>query len=168
MRLFEGSFSAVMAAKTKRSFSLHQEFFLVRTVGEVAGGTALLPYLMNDLLFIILFLVTLKTSFIPFCFQQVAELGGMRVMVLDAFPSLQSGMDTGFIHPDLIFTVAGIADLIPLLLHQEFRNHSVPEMTALTFLFLDDGMDTLHPEVLVSKFLVAIEAILARKPSLAT
>ena len=90
-------------------------------MGEVAGRTALLPHLMSDLLFIILFLVTLKTSFIPFCIQQTTELGGMRVMALNAFTSLQGGMDTGFVHPDLIFTVAGIADLIPFFLQNQFR-----------------------------------------------
>ncbi len=120
MRLFKRSLGAVMAAQTKRSPRLHQKVFLVGTVREVASGTALWPHFMNDLLFVILFFVALKASLIPFRFQQMAELRGMRVMASRAFPPLQSGMDIRFVHPYLVFAVAGIADFVSFLLQNQF------------------------------------------------
>ena len=44
----------------------------------------------------------------------------------------------------------------------------MPKVTALAFLFLNDGVDILHPKVFICKFLVALEAILTRKPRFAT
>jgi hypothetical protein len=44
----------------------------------------------------------------------------------------------------------------------------MPEVAVLAFLFLNDGVDILHPKVFVRKFLMAIEAILAREPCLST
>ncbi len=68
MSLLKGSLGAIVAAETKRSFSLYQKIFLVRAVGEVAGGTAFLPYFMYYLLFIIVFLVALEAGFVPLSF----------------------------------------------------------------------------------------------------
>jgi hypothetical protein len=133
-------------------------------MGEVAGGTALLSRFMNDLLFVILFFVTLEASLIPFCLQQMTELGGMRVMALTAFTSLQSGMDIGFIHPDLISTVARIADFISFFLQNQFRYQTMSEMTILTLFLFHREVDIFHHEIFVSKFLVAVEAVFAYKP----
>jgi hypothetical protein len=113
---FERGFGAVMAAKTKRSLNFYQKVFLVRTVREMAGCTTFFPHFVDYLLFIILLFVTLKASFIPLCFQQVTVWGGMGIMALNAFPSRQGGVDIRFIHPYLIFTVAGIADFISFFL----------------------------------------------------
>lgn len=163
MSLLKGGLCAVVAAKAKGRFRLHQKFFQIRAVGGVAGGAALLPDLMKHLLLVALFLVALKTRLIPFCFQQSAELRGVRIMALNAFPSLQGGMDIGLVHPDLVFAVARVADFISFFLEDQFRHQTMPEMAILAFFLFDRGMDSLHPHVLVSKFLVTVEATLADK-----
>ena len=88
----------------------------------MAGGATLWPYFMDHLLLIILLLVTLKTSFVPFRFQEMTCLGGMGIMALDAFPSLQSRMHIRFIHPYLILTMAGIADFIPFFFQDKLAD----------------------------------------------
>lgn len=165
MRLFEGCFGAVMAAKAEGRLSLHQEVFLVRTVSEMARGATLWPDLMNDLFSKALFFVTLETSFIPFRLQQVAELGSVGVMALNAFPPGQGRMHAGFIHPYLLFAVAGIADFISFLFQDQFGYETVAEMTILAFFLLDGGMDIFHYQIFVGKFFVAVETALADKPS---
>jgi hypothetical protein len=82
----------------------------------MAGCTTFLPHFMDYLLFIILLFVTLKASFIPLCSQQVTVRGGMGIMALNASSFLQGGVDIRFIHPYLIFTVAGVADFISFFL----------------------------------------------------
>ena len=133
-----------MTSNTKWRLRFHQKVLLIRTMGEMTGRTALLPHFMSYLLFIILLLVTLKASFVPFGLQKVTELGSMGVMTLTAFPSLQSSMDIRFIHPYLILTVAGIADFVAFFLEDELRNQSVPEMAILAFLVFDGCMDCFH------------------------
>ena len=124
---FKRFLAAIMTAETERSFRFHQKIFLVRTVGEVARCTALLPHFMDYFLFIILFLMTLIASFISLRFQQVTELGSMGIMALNAPPSLERGMNTRLIHPYLIFTVAGIADFISFFLQNQFWNKTMAE-----------------------------------------
>jgi hypothetical protein len=92
----------------------------------------------------------------------------MGIMAENAFPFAQGSMDIGLIQPHLFFAMAGITDLIPLFLQQEFGNHAMPEVTVLAFLFLNDGVDILHPKIFICEFLVAFEAILAREPRLST
>jgi hypothetical protein len=116
VRLPESWLVAVMASKAKGSLGFYQKVFLIRTVREMAGCTTFFPHFVDYLFFIILLFVTLKASFIPLCFQQVTVWGGMGIMALNAFPSLQGGVDIRFIHPYLIFTVAWIADFISFFL----------------------------------------------------
>jgi hypothetical protein len=56
-------------------------------------------------------------------------------------------MDIRFVHPDLIFTVAGIADFIPFFLEQKFWNQPMPQMALFTFRLLHGRMDLFHREV---------------------
>jgi hypothetical protein len=163
--LFERSFGAIMAVEAKGRLGLDKEVLLVGTVCEVAGRATFLPHLMNDLLFKIPFFVTLKTGCVPFRLQQVVELGSVRIMALSAFPSPQGRMHIRFVHPDLFFAVAGIADFIPFFFQDQFGYETVPEMAVLAFLLFDGGMDVFHPHILLSKFLMAVEAPLAYKPS---
>jgi hypothetical protein len=116
--LFKRFLATVMTAETKRGLRFHQKVFLIRTMGSVAGGTALWPYLMDYFSLIILLVMTLIASFIPLCSQQMTKLGGMGVMTLNAFPSFQSGVNIRLIHPYLIFTVAGITDFIAFFLEK--------------------------------------------------
>jgi len=62
--------------------------------------------------------------------------------------------------------VAGETDLVSLLLEQEFRNHAMPPVAVLALSLFDNGMDVLHAEVFIRKFLVTIQTLLAGKPSL--
>ena len=66
--LLKQVFAAVMATQAEGYLCLEQQIFLVRTVGEMASGTTLCPHLMEYFLFIILFLVALKASFVTLCF----------------------------------------------------------------------------------------------------
>jgi hypothetical protein len=80
MSLFKGSLAAIMAAKAEGSFRLHQKVFLVRTMRSVARCATFCPYFMDNFLLIILLLMALKASFIPFCLQKVTPLGGMGIV----------------------------------------------------------------------------------------
>jgi hypothetical protein len=143
MRLFKRGLAGVMAAEAKGDLGLYEEVFLVGTVGEMAGRAAFsLTYLMDYFLFIILLFMTLITSLVPFRFQQVTCLRGMRVVALNTFSILQYRMHIRFVHPDLFFAVAGVADLVA------------------------DGMHIFHRQIFLCEFLVAIEAFFARKPGL--
>jgi hypothetical protein len=161
--LFERSFGAVMAAKAKGSLSSYQKAFLVRTMREMAGCTTLLPNFMGYLLLIIFPFVTLKASFVSLCFQQPIVLGGMRIMALNASSSLQGGVDIRFIHPYLIFTVAGIADVISFFFQNQLGHDAVPKMAVLALLVFDRSMNILHCHIFVGKLFVAVEAISAYK-----
>jgi hypothetical protein len=88
MRLSKRSLTDIMTAQTKRILCLHQKIFLVRTVREMAGRTALCTYFVDHFLFIILLTMTLKARFAPFCFQQVIELRSMGIVTLDALSPL--------------------------------------------------------------------------------
>ena len=166
--LFERCLVTIMTPQAERSLTFHQKILLIRTVSKMAGGASFIPNFVGHFLFIILFLMTLITSLVAFCLHQVARLRGMGIMAESAIPFVQNSMDMRFIQPYLFFAMAGIADLIPLFLQEEFWNHPMPEVTVLAFLLFDNGVDTLHSEVLIRKFLVAVEAILPRKPPFAT
>ena len=161
--LLKGRLVAVVATETKSRLRLHQKVFLVRAMGEMACRTPLCPNLVDDLLFVIALLVTLKTCLIPLCFQQVAVRGGMRVVALNTFFFLQGRMHIGLVQPDLFFAVAWVANFISLFLQKHLGDQTVPEVAVFTFLLLDDRVDILHPQILIRKLLVAIETILAGK-----
>ena len=122
MRLNKRSFGTVMAAKAERCFCFYQEVFLVRTVGEVAGGATLLPYSMDHLLFVILFLVALKASFVPFRIQEMACLRRMGIMAGNAFTPLQSRVDIRLIQADLLFGMAWVTNLISLFFQDKLAD----------------------------------------------
>ncbi len=85
--LLKRSLVDVMAAQTKWILRIHQKILLVRTVGKMTGHTALSTDFVSHFLFIVLFLMTLKASLIPFCFQKVAVLRSMGIVTLDALSS---------------------------------------------------------------------------------
>jgi hypothetical protein len=103
--------------------------------------------------------MALITGLVPLCFEQMTYLGGMGIMAGDTFASLQGRMDIRLIQTDLFFAVTGIADFIPIFLQNKFWNNAMSDMTILTFLSFDDGMDVLHPHVFFYKFFMAFEAI---------
>lgn len=85
-------------------------------------------------------------------------------MALDAFSSLESGVDTGFIQPYLFFAVAGITDFISFFLQNQFRHETVPQVALLTFLFFHGEMNIFHSQVFFREFLMTAETILTDKP----
>ncbi len=87
MGLLKGSRVDVMAAQAKWIFRFHQKILLVRTVGEMTGHTAFSTDFVGYFLLVIVFLMTLKASLVPFCFQKVAVLRSMGIVTLDALSS---------------------------------------------------------------------------------
>jgi hypothetical protein len=115
--------------------------------------------------FIVSLPVALVTKFTAFRPQKMARLGCMRVVATDAFFSFQSGVHHRFVQSYLLFFVAGIAHLIPLLFQYKPWNYSVPEVAFLAFFLLDSRMYTFHFEVFIGECLVTIQTILAHKPT---
>ena len=89
----------------------------------------------------------------------------MGIVTGDAFLSLQGGVYHRFVQSHLLFCVATIAHLVPLLFKYQLWNYSVPEVAFLTLLLLHNGMYTLHLEVFIGECLVTVQAILAHEPA---
>jgi hypothetical protein len=114
---------------------------------------------MGNLLFVILLLMTLIAGFIPFRFQQVTELGSVGIVALDALSSLERGMNARFIHPYLIFTMAGIADFISFFFQNQFRNETMAQMAIFALFLFNNTVGVFHPQIFFHKLFVTIEAI---------
>jgi len=95
----------------------------------------------------------------------MARLGCMGIVTTDAFFSFQGGMHHGFVQSYLLFFVAGIAHLIPLLFEYKPWDYSVPEVAFLAFFLLDSWVHTFHLEVFITECLVTIQTILAHEPA---
>ena len=57
-------------------------------------------------------------------------------MATGAFPAFECAMHEGFVHPDFLFGVALVADLIACFFQQQLGNDAVSEVAILTFFFL--------------------------------
>jgi hypothetical protein len=64
---------------------------------------------------------------------------------------------------DLFLPVATIAEFVPLLFQQEFRNDTVPEMAFLALPCLDHGMNVLEGKVFFGKFFMAVQTLFPSK-----
>ena len=165
MSLLERRFGAVVTAETESSLFFHQKIFFIRAVGKMAGPAALRGRdLVYHLFFVIFFLVALIAGFTPFLFEEATCLGRVRVVTGNAFPSLQHRMDIRFIHPQLVFGVAREADFVAIFLQQKLGHDPVPEVAIFTFAVLHAGVGGLHRQILIRKFLVAIQTISPGKP----
>lgn len=161
MRIFEPSFPRVMTGKAKGRLRLYEQIVLVRAVRMVAGpASLLLDDGMNDLLLIGLFLVALVARFRAFRLEEVAPLGGVRVVAGDAFSGPQRGVHPGQVQTDLFFRMAGVAQVVPLLFQQELGNDPVPEMTVFALPVFHAGMNAFEGEIFLRELLMAIEASL--------
>jgi uncharacterized membrane protein len=89
----------------------------------------------------------------------------MGVVTTDALFSFQSGVHHRFAQSYLLFFVAGIAHLIPLLFQYKPWNYSVPEVAFLAFFLLDSRMYTFQFEVFIGECLMTIQTILAHEPA---
>jgi len=89
----------------------------------------------------------------------------MGIVTTDTFFSFQGGVHHRFVQSYLLFFVAGIAHLIPLLFKYKPWDYSVPEVALLAFFLLDNRVYTFHFEVFIGECLVTIQTILAHEPA---
>jgi hypothetical protein len=166
MCFFEGCRVTLVAGHTQGSIIGFQEICLVRAMGEVAGVAWLFSYYLVDYLFFIVFLLMAPvTKFTAFCPQKTARLGCMGIVTTDASFLFQGGVHHRFVESYLLFFVAGVAHLIPLLFKYLPWNDSVPEVAFLAFFLFDSRVYTCHFEVFIGECLVTIQAILAHEPA---
>lgn len=164
MCFFKSGLITFVARHAQGSIIGFEEIGLVRAMGEVAGVAGLFYYyLVYYLFFKVLLLVALVTKFTAFCPQKFARLGCMGIVTSDASFLFQGGVQNRFVESYLLFFVAGIAHLIPLLFKYLPWNNPVPEMTFLALFFLDSWVYTLHLKVFVNECLMTIQTILAYK-----
>ena len=86
------------------------------------------------------------------------------VMASGAFRSLEGRMNGLLVKTDLLFGVAGIANLVALFLQDQLSHQAMPHMAVFALLLLDRRMNVLHPHVLVGELLMAVEAVPPAKP----
>jgi hypothetical protein len=157
MCLFEGSFITFMAGQTKGDILGFEKISLIRTVGEMAVVAGLFyQYLVHHFLFIFFLFVALVTKFTAFSSEKMVRLGCVGIVTSDAFFFFQSGVHYRFVKSYLLFLVAGIAHLIPLLLEYQTWNYSVTEVAFFALLLLDYRVHTFHLEVFIGEGLVTI------------
>ena len=74
---------------------------------------------------------------------------------------LHSRMHARRIQLQILDAVALIAELVPLLLENEFSHDPMPKVTSLTLAVIDHRMNIAHRKVFFKKVLVTIEALLS-------
>jgi hypothetical protein len=62
--------------------------------------------------------------------------------------------------------MAGEADVVVRILHQEFGNDAMRQVALLAFEILDDGMNIFLAEILLLEIIVAVDAAFSGKASL--
>jgi hypothetical protein len=135
VRLLERTFPGIVTGKAQRDRRLDQQVFFVGSVGEVARLASACGYdFVDGFLLVALLFVALVAKFGTFRLQEVACLGGVRVMARGAFPPRQYGVNVGLVHPDFLLGVAGVADLVAVFLEDQPRNDPVANVALLAFL----------------------------------
>jgi hypothetical protein len=81
-------------------------------------------------------------------------------------PLLYGRVDSCRVQLQIFFAVALITELVALLLEQKLAHDSVPKVTLLALLVVDDLVNIAHGEVLFDELLVTIEALFPLESSL--
>ncbi len=87
----------------------------------------------------------------------------MGVMTGRAFCLLHGCVDISPVQSNLLSAMTIIADFVSLLFQQQVGNDAVAEVAGLAVSLLNNRVHVFHPEVLICKFLVTVEALLANK-----
>jgi len=159
---FECLFAAVMTGQAERRLGLDQEILLIRTMGIMARPAPLcLQDLVNYLLFKKLLLVAAIADILDISVEQMGRRRGMRIVAGYTFAAFQCGVNIFFVHSHFFLRVALVAEIVSRLLQDEFGHDAVSQMAILALLLLHDLMHVFHPEILVRKFRMTVEALLA-------
>jgi len=155
---------AIMAGEAELLTVGNEQSLIVRTVGHVAGQTALFGQGGMDVFLLkILPFMTLITHFTACCFQQVRTVAPMGVMTVIAFIVFYRAVDKFTVESKILFLVAFKAELLPLTNQHHLREAPMPQMTCIAFPFPDHGMNTALTGIPVYEILVAVAAFLSFK-----
>jgi hypothetical protein len=115
---------------------------------------------MDDFLLIGILLVAQVARLRAFRFQEVAPLGGVRVVAGDAFAGRKGGVHPGPVQPDLLLRMAGEAKVVPLFFQEQLGNDPVPEVAVLAFPVFHTRVHAFEGEIFLREFFMAVEASL--------
>jgi len=87
----------------------------------------------------------------------------MRVVAKRALPIFQRTVDMGFFQAEILFAVAGVADIVADFLENELGDDPVAEVATFAFFFFRHRMDILHRKIFLLEFGMAIKTVLTRE-----
>ncbi len=149
-----------MTVEAESRLRTGEKIIIVGAVRRVTGfASASLQNFMDYLLTVICWPVALRAHSVAFFREQGFSLGSMGVVTVGAGRFFYCGVHFCLVKSDFFLGMAGIAEIIPRPLEEQFWNSTMPEMTFFAFFLFDHAMDVFHTKIFVGKFLVALETV---------